>query len=94
MKIFFKYVLFMRVHFVSVHVHTQTHIIFINTGTSLLRSPTELGKSHRNGEVTILQGPNVLFFAIWNIVWDWARVTVMMRFHCMSIDNIIIYVYL
>ena len=61
MKIFFKYVLFMRVHFVSVHVHTQTQtrmyiLIHTGRGTSLLRSRTGPGKSHLNGDVTILEG--------------------------------------
>ena len=37
------------------------------SGTSLLRSPTGLGKGDRNGEVTILQGE---LFALWNIIWD------------------------
>ena len=33
--------------------------------TSLLRSPMGLDKSDLSGEVTILQGANVPFFAIW-----------------------------
>ena len=32
------------------------YIIIIYSGTSLLRSPTGLGKSDLNGEVTLLQG--------------------------------------
>ena len=38
--------------------------------TSLLRSSTGLGKSELNGEVTVLQGANVSFFALLNIIWD------------------------
>ena len=34
------------------------------SGTSLIRSPVGLDKSDLNGEVTILQGANVLFFAL------------------------------
>ena len=33
----------------------------------------------RNGEVTILQGANVLLSALWTTIRDWARVTVMVR---------------
>ena len=29
------------------------------SGTSVIRSPTGLGKSNRNGEVTVLQGANL-----------------------------------
>ena len=49
------------------------------SATSLIRSPTGLGKRDLNGEVTILQGANVLFFVLWNTIWDSARVTVMAR---------------
>ena len=28
------------------------------------------------GEVTVLQGVNVLIFALWNTIWDLARMTV------------------
>ena len=44
------------------------------SGTSLLRSPTGLGESDLNGEVTVLQGYNVPLFALWNTIWDGARV--------------------
>ena len=32
------------------------HVVCVYSGTSLLRSPTGLGKSDLNGEVTLLQG--------------------------------------
>ena len=65
------------------------------SGTSLLRSPMELGKSALNGEVTVFHRANALLFALWNTILDWARVTVMVmwpyywgdhkaRFHCTS----------
>ena len=38
------------------------------SGTSLFRSPTGLGKSDLNGEVTVLQGDNVPSFALWNSI--------------------------
>ena len=49
------------------------------SGTSLIWSPTRLGKSDLDGKVTIITGLNVLFFALWNAIWDWASVTIMAR---------------
>ena len=47
-------------------------------GTSLLRSPPGLGASELNDKVTIIQGLVVLF-ALWNIIWDCAKVTLIVR---------------
>ena len=53
--------------------------VVIYSGTSLIRSPTGMSKSYVNGEVTLLQGDNLIFFALSNTIWDWARLTVMTR---------------
>ena len=37
------------------------------------------GQGYLNAEVTILQGSNNIFFAQWNTILAWARVTVMVR---------------
>ena len=47
--------------------------------SSQIWSPTGLDKSDLNGEVTILQRVNVLFFALWNTIWDLAWLTLMVR---------------
>ena len=40
----------------------------VYSGTSLIRSPTGLGKNDLNREVTVLQGAHVLLFAWWNTI--------------------------
>ena len=59
------YIRMFRIQITSVNVISERY-----SGTSLLRSPMELGKSDLNGEVTILQMANVLFFALWNTIRD------------------------
>ena len=46
--------------------------MYVYSGTSLLRCKSDL-----NGEVTVLLGLTVLFFAKWKIIWDRARVTLL-----------------
>ena len=54
------------------------YIIYVYSGTSLIRSPTGLHKSDLNGEVTILHGVNVILFVLGNTIWT-DQVTVMVR---------------
>ena len=64
------------------------HLALNYCGTSLLRSPMGLGMCDLNAEVTVLQGDNVLFFALGNTILDPSRVSVMVRLYCMFIAHI------
>ena len=47
-------------------LHVTGLVAILYSGTSLLLSPMELGKSDLNGEVSILQRANILCFGLWN----------------------------
>ena len=55
-------------------MHRQTlitwlcYLIYMYNGISLLRSPMGLSKSYLNGEMTVLPGLKVIFFALWKLI--------------------------
>ena len=60
------------VQFCSVNLYTYSR-------TSLLRTPSRLGRSDQNSEVTVLVR---LCFTVMEIMWDCLRVTIMAMWLC------------
>ena len=58
----------MLTHNMCICITVVSLILF--SGTSLIWSPTGLGKNDLNREVTILQGTNLVFFAPRNTIWN------------------------